>query len=146
VTEIVTGGSLKSYIKKISYPRAKVIKHWCKEILKGLEYLHTQEPYPIIHRDIKSENIYINSNKAELRIGDLGLSTLMNNTCNYSILGTPEYMAPEIFDEKYNILVDIYAFGMTILEIATLETPYNECKNNPVKLYKKVRFLVFEKL
>ena len=47
-------------------------------------------------------------------------------------------MAPEIFEEKYNVEVDIYAFGMTILEIATLETPYQECKNNPVKLYKKI--------
>lgn len=55
-----------------------------------------------------------------------------------SVLGTPEYMAPEIFEGVYSTGVDIYAFGMTLLEICTLETPYAECKGNPGKVYKKV--------
>ena len=77
ITEMITGGSLRSFIKKNKITRLKVIKNWCISILKGLIYLHEQEPYPIIHRDIKCDNIFINSNSGEIRIGDLGLSTPM---------------------------------------------------------------------
>lgn len=51
--------------------------------------------------------------------------------------GTPEFMAPELYDEEYNELVDIYSFGMCMLEMVTCEYPYNECKN-PAQIYKKV--------
>jgi hypothetical protein len=54
-----------------------------------------------------------------------------------SVLGTPEFMAPELYDENYNEKVDIYAFGMLLLEIVTREVPYHECAN-PAQIYKKV--------
>jgi WNK lysine deficient protein kinase len=100
--------------------------------------LHTQKPNPIIHRDIKPENIFINSNEGEIRIGDLGLATVLSDEFSCSVLGTPEYMAPEIFEGRYDTAVDIYALGMTLLELATLETPYYEYRKNPVKIYKKL--------
>lgn len=53
------------------------------------------------------------------------------------ILGTPEFMAPELYEENYNELVDIYAFGMCLLELVTLEYPYVEC-TNAAQIYKKV--------
>lgn len=51
--------------------------------------------------------------------------------------GTPEFMAPELYEENYDELVDIYSFGMCILEMITCEYPYSECKN-PAQIYKKV--------
>lgn len=51
--------------------------------------------------------------------------------------GTPEFMAPELYDESYDELVDIYSFGMCLLEIFTLEYPYSEC-SNPAQIFKKV--------
>jgi len=51
--------------------------------------------------------------------------------------GTPEFMAPELYEEEYNELVDVYSFGMCILEMITCEYPYSECKN-PAQIYKKV--------
>ena len=54
-----------------------------------------------------------------------------------SVLGTPEFMAPELYDENYNEKVDIYAFGMLLLEIITRDVPYHEC-HNPAQIYKKV--------
>ena len=54
-----------------------------------------------------------------------------------SVLGTPEFMAPELYNESYNEKVDIYAFGMCMLEIFTKEAPYREC-SNPAQIYKKV--------
>ncbi|GAU29908.1 hypothetical protein TSUD_148160 [Trifolium subterraneum] len=51
--------------------------------------------------------------------------------------GTPEFMAPELYEEEYNELVDIYAFGMCLLELVTVEYPYVECAN-AAQIYKKV--------
>lgn len=51
--------------------------------------------------------------------------------------GTPEFMAPEMYEEKYDEAVDVYAFGMCILEMATSEYPYSECQN-PGQIYRKV--------
>lgn len=46
-------------------------------------------------------------------------------------------MAPELYEEEYNELVDIYSFGMCVLEMLTSEYPYSEC-SNPAQIYKKV--------
>lgn len=54
-----------------------------------------------------------------------------------NLLGTPEFMAPEVYKEEYNELVDIYSFGMCILEMVTFEYPYSEC-THPAQIYKKV--------
>jgi len=51
--------------------------------------------------------------------------------------GTPEFMAPELYEEKYNELVDIYSFGMCMIELLTFEFPYSECAN-AAQIYKKV--------
>lgn len=62
--------------------------------------------------------------------------------CVFSLSGTPEFMAPELYDEEYNELVDIYSFGMCILELITCEYPYNECRNQ-AQIYKKVTSVSF---
>lgn len=51
--------------------------------------------------------------------------------------GTPEFMAPELYEEKYNEKVDVYSFGMCMLELATMEYPYAECRN-AAQIYRKV--------
>ena len=137
VTEILSSGTLKSFINKVQVIRWKIAKRWAVQILKGLEYLHSQDP-PVIHRDLKCENIFINGTSGDLRIGDLGLSTVHRNGKVLSVLGTPEFMAPDMYEENsYDEKVDIYAFGMCLLEIFTKEIPYKEC-SNPAQIYKKV--------
>ncbi len=137
ITEIMTGGSLKHYLQKMRYPRLKLIKQWCKNILSALSYLHSYKPHPIIHRDLKCDNIFVCAHTGEIRIGDFGLSTIMNTSCNKTTVGTPHYMAPELFEERYGPGVDIYSFGMCLIEICTLSTPYKEC-DSPVSIYKKI--------
>ncbi len=137
VTEFLVNGSLKEFISKIHVIRWRVVKRWSRQILRGLEYLHSQHPL-IIHRDLKCDNIFINGHTGDLRIGDLGLSTSSARTDKrMSVLGTPEFMAPELYDEAYNEKVDIYAFGMCLLEMITKERPYAEC-SNAAQIYKKV--------
>ena len=163
ITEIMSSGSLKDYLRKNPMIRWNAVKRWCRQILRALEFLHENQ---IIHRDIKCDNIFINGATGDLRIGDLGLSTRISEeraglsaaagldttsagtgglraeireitagamTC----LGTPEFMAPELYDENYNEKVDIYAFGMTLLEMVTGLTPYHHCTSAP-QIYKKV--------
>ncbi len=52
-------------------------------------------------------------------------------------IGTPEYMAPELYEESYDCKVDIYSFGLCVLELLTHEFPYSECENM-AQIYKKV--------
>lgn len=120
--------------------RYSVLKSWCNEILNGLVYLHTQKPDPIVHRDLKCNNIFINSHNGHVVIGDLGYATFHSNKENFKdIIGTPSYMAPEIYDECYNVSVDIYSFGMCVLEMSTHSYPYSECKGNQYHILKNVR-------
>lgn len=60
-----------------------------------------------------------------MKIGDLGLAAIVGKThSTHSVLGTPEFMAPELYEEHYTEMVDIYSFGMCVLEMVTLEMPY----------------------
>ncbi|KAJ8400151.1 hypothetical protein AAFF_G00398450 [Aldrovandia affinis] len=136
VTELMTSGTLKTYLKRFKVMKPRVLRSWCRQILKGLQFLHTRAP-PIIHRDLKCDNIFITGPTGSVKIGDLGLATLKRTSFAKSVIGTPEFMAPEMYEEHYNELVDVYAFGMCMLEMATSEYPYSECQN-AAQIYRKV--------
>ncbi|XP_059393273.1 serine/threonine-protein kinase WNK2 isoform X2 [Carassius carassius] len=136
VTELMTSGTLKTYLKRFKVMKPKVLRSWCRQILKGLHFLHTRTP-PIIHRDLKCDNIFITGPTGSVKIGDLGLATLKRTSFAKSVIGTPEFMAPEMYEEHYDESVDVYAFGMCMLEMATSEYPYSECQN-AAQIYRKV--------
>ncbi|XWS53972.1 hypothetical protein CRYUN_Cryun10bG0047200 [Craigia yunnanensis] len=136
VTEMFTSGTLRQYRLKHRRVNLRAVKHWCRQILRGLLYLHGHDP-PVIHRDLKCDNIFVNGNQGEVKIGDLGLAAILRKSHAASCVGTPEFMAPEVYEEEYNELVDIYSFGMCILEMVTFEYPYSEC-THPAQIYKKV--------
>ena len=125
------------YRKRHRHIDEEVLKRWALQILCGLVYLHGHNP-PIIHRDLKCDNLFINGSDGIVKIGDLGLATLLRSrTAPQSVLGTPEFMAPELYEEEYDDRVDVYSFGMCLLELATMEYPYAECKN-AAQIYRKV--------
>ncbi|KAL8159567.1 hypothetical protein V2J09_001104 [Rumex salicifolius] len=136
VTEMFTSGTLRQYRQKHKRVNIRAIKDWCRQILKGLLYLHSHDP-PVIHRDLKCDNIFINGNQGEVKIGDLGLAAILRKSHAAHCVGTPEFMAPEVYEEEYNELVDIYSFGMCLLEMVTFEYPYSEC-SSPAQIYMKV--------
>ncbi|GLU17865.1 hypothetical protein SLE2022_342150 [Rubroshorea leprosula] len=137
ITELATSGNLREYRKKYQRLDMCAIKNWARQILHGLAYLHEHNP-PVIHRDLKCDNIFVNGHLGQVKIGDFGLAAVLRNSQHaHSVIGTPEFMAPELYEEDYNELVDIYAFGMCVLEMLTSEYPYSEC-SNPAQIYKKV--------
>lgn len=136
VTELMTSGTLKTYLRRFREMKLKLLQRWSFQILKGLQFLHSRSP-PILHRDLKCDNIFITGPTGSVKIGDLGLATLKKNSFAKSVIGTPEFMAPEMYEEKYDEAVDVYAFGMCILEMATSEYPYSECQN-AAQIYRKV--------
>ena len=138
ITELFSGGSLSQHLNEFKHPRLRVVKLWCQEILKGLKYLHEHVP-PIMHRDIKCENIFINKNTGEVKIGDLGLGIILKDT-EYAnqFCGTIEYCAPEVYQKKYGVKCDIYSFGISMIEMITGEKPYKECKGQILSVCDKV--------
>lgn len=68
------------------------------DLLNGLEYLRIKG---IVHRDLKPENILYSRTDGNFKIGDFGLSRKVGTKCN-KIVGTPGYMAPEIFSGQHS--------------------------------------------
>ncbi|KAM0679561.1 hypothetical protein GINT2_002189 [Glugoides intestinalis] len=136
ITELMSGGTLKEYIQSNGPLSLKLIRKWGKQILYGLRYLHTLDP-PIIHRDVKNDNIFVNTAIGEVKIGDLGLARERKHK-RYTIVGTPHFMAREMFEgDGYTEKIDIYAFGMCLIEMATGKTPYIEFRDTK-EIYKSV--------
>lgn len=70
---------LSRYRLKHKKVNIRAVKHWCRQILEGLLYLHNHDP-PVIHRDLKCDNIFINGNQGIVKIGDLGLAAFLRKS------------------------------------------------------------------
>ncbi|KAJ7297175.1 hypothetical protein O6H91_10G045800 [Diphasiastrum complanatum] len=121
ILEYMNGGTLADLLNKHGRLTEPVLAHITRQILKGLQYLHSKK---IVHRDIKPSNLLLN-HKQEVKIADFGVSTELANTlaqCN-SFVGTCAYFSPERFDPdvnggKYDSSADIWSLGLTVLECA----------------------------
>ena len=91
ITELVTSGTLKNYVKRFkSTPESlstRVIKSWCRQVISALHFLHSRTP-PIIHRDLKCDNIFIYGTNGSIKIGDMGLAKLKTRSYATSVIGT----------------------------------------------------------
>ena len=84
------------YLKRFKKINLKVLKNWCRQILKGLYFLHTRTP-SVIHRDLKCDNIFITGTTGSVKIGDLGLATLKNKSFAKSVIGRYTFDLTSIF-------------------------------------------------
>ncbi|CAK9882728.1 unnamed protein product [Sphagnum jensenii] len=121
--ELVKMGSLQSILKKFEAFDEVIIGTYTRQILKGLEYLHSKNT---IHRDVKCGNILVDSN-GQVKLADFGLAKQMNKTLATSFKGTPFYMAPEVSNNRaYGVAVDIWSLGCTVIEMAEGKPPWSE--------------------
>ncbi|XP_021850657.2 probable serine/threonine-protein kinase WNK11 [Spinacia oleracea] len=133
ITEIFSSENLRNYTMNNAVVDYTAIKNWCRQILNGLNYLHTRNP-PIMHCDVKLTNIFVNGNSGTVKLGDMGIAKFVKpETIEYDVAGTPAYMAPEIFEANYNQLVDIHSFGICVLQLVIPDIRvYSGCNNNEV--------------
>lgn len=142
VLEFAPNGDLLTYLKK-QHNECMTLHRYLSFILLplllALNYLHTGG---ILHRDIKPENILISDN-GHIRLCDFGLSIKSFLERPRSILGTLEYMAPEMFDdditstESFTHSLDIWAIGILTYECLTGSTPFHGRNDN--EIIKKIK-------
>ena len=124
---------LKDYKQKNKYLPENLIWKFFIQISLGLAYIHYHK---ILHRDLKTLNIFLTKN-LDVKIGDLGVAKILQNTLHaYTFIGTPFYLSPEICEEKpYNEKSDVWALGCVLYELCTFKHPYN-AKNQPALFLK----------
>jgi serine/threonine protein kinase len=99
IEEMVTAGSLRSFLKTFNNPKVRVCQSWFLQVLNGLQYLHSKR---MIHGKLSCSHIYLNTNTGDIKIGDLAVSHLLK-TARWNLL-TPRD--------------DIRNFGICLLEVA----------------------------
>lgn len=124
VLEYMDRGSLMDIIKQVKTILEPYLAVVCKQVLKGLVYLHHERH--VIHRDIKPSNLLVN-HKGEVKITDFGVSAVLAGSMGQrdTFVGTYNYMSPErISGGSYDYKCDIWSLGLVILECAIGRFPY----------------------
>ncbi|KAH9145280.1 hypothetical protein AeRB84_010815 [Aphanomyces euteiches] len=122
VMEYMNLGDLRSYLENVKSFSWESKVSCALSVAEGLFYLHIQQ---LIHRDVKSRNILMDSVKGA-KLGDFGPSkeVIFGDTMT-AVVGTLRWMAPEMMLFKpYSSAVDIYSFGVVLSELSTHELPY----------------------
>ena len=134
-TEYMTNGSVYNKLHTAPEELTPTIRSLIAlSVAKGLEYLHGKA---ILHRDMKSLNVLLDKNY-HAKICDFGLVRVRNKVPMTGMIGTIQWMAPEVLMSApfYDDKVDVYSFGIFLWELLTNQVPYKEM--NPAQIIKKV--------
>lgn len=126
--DFADGGDLYAKIaqrKKLGklFPEEQIVT-WFLQMALALKHIHTRR---ILHRDLKTQNIFLTS-KNEVKIGDFGIARILQHTYDLvkTAIGTPYYLSPEICQEKpYNQKSDIWSLGCILYEMLTLRHAFD---------------------
>jgi len=146
VMEYADGGDLNTQIKEIKQKKLffeeKQIWSTLIQILEGLNYLHKSS---IIHRDLKSANIFLTKDGI-VKIGDLNVSKILTKMVTTNTqTGTPYFASPEIWnDQPYDYKCDIWSVGCIIYEMASLHVPFRGVSMQ--NLYKNVLRGIYQQI
>lgn len=126
VMEYASGGDLWTKIKSCngSHFSESQILTWFIQICQALKYVHSQH---ILHRDIKSQNIFLDA-QGNAKLGDFGIAKILNHTRDFahSVVGSPFYLSPEICQGlEYNSKTDVWSLGCVLYELCTFSPAFS---------------------
>ena len=131
--EFLNGGLLFSHLQMKSGFSKEIASFYLGQIIFALEYLHSKE---IIYRNLKPENLLLKSN-GYLKLSGFELSKILEGGRTYTMCGTPEYLAPEIIQNKgYGKAVDWWALGVLLYEMIAGVDPFSD--DDVLKIYENV--------
>jgi NIMA (never in mitosis gene a)-related kinase len=127
VMEYIDGGDLNLKVAertlKNDYIIEEQILNWFTQVCLALKHCHDRK---IIHRDLKTKNIFI-TKKGICKLGDFGIARVLSNTVSQAktVVGTPYYLSPEIIEGKgYSFESDIWSLGVLLFELCALHPPF----------------------
>lgn len=126
VMEYCDGGDLMQRIQRqrgVMFSEDQILC-WFVQISLGLKHIHDRK---ILHRDIKSQNIFLSKNGMVAKLGDFGTARTLNDSMELAqtCAGTPYYLSPEICQNRpYNNKTDIWSLGCVLYELCTLKHPF----------------------
>lgn len=125
--EYMGGGSFARVLDEFGPFEESLISEYSRQLLNGLEYLHTRNPY-VVHRDIKGANVLLGVDTVKL--ADFGCSKREHETRSLTIGGSIPWMAPEVIaHSRYGRAGDIWSFGCLLVEMVTAKTPWGDFDN-----------------
>ena len=138
VMEYADDGDLETKIKKIKKEKGifteSLIWSYSIQMIEGLKALHNKK---IMHRDLKSANIFLIKDKHQCKIGDMNVSKIIKDKVLLTQTGTPFYASPEVWnDDPYSYKSDLWSIGIIIYEMCALNVPFYG--KNLDELYKNV--------
>ena len=132
-SELVPGGSLKLYLKMYKVFSLDYAKFYSASIITVLDYLHKKN---IIHRNIRAENILVNTN-GYIKLSEFTFSKILKNDLTYSLCGAYEYYSPEMINKSgHNKSVDFWQLGLLLYEMLVGNLPFIDTE--PLKLFNKI--------
>ena len=146
VMEYLAGGDLYHKIAECKKSRAfipeRLIWRYLIQLLLGLKHLHSLN---IMHRDLKSANVFLSEDLSQIKLGDLNVSKVMKSRLVYTQTGTPYYASPEVWrDEPYDSKSDIWSLGCVAYEMCNRAPPFNGKKME--ELFHKIQLGKFDRV
>lgn len=123
------GGDLAAYIKESARKKQRIreeqIMNYFVQILQALQYIHTER---ILHRDLKTSNLFLTKKASVVKLGDFGISRVLEGSIEAAItvVGTPYYMSPEVCENKpYTFKSDVWSLGCVLYELCMLKHAFS---------------------
>ena len=127
VMDFAEGGDLNNLLKEqgTRLLHEDQVLDYFVQICLAMKHVHDRK---VLHRDIKSQNVFLTQNRRVIKLGDFGIARVLTETgaMAKTSCGTPYYMSPEICDGKsYNDRSDVWSMGCLLYEMATLKCPFD---------------------
>jgi tRNA A-37 threonylcarbamoyl transferase component Bud32 len=129
IMQFCEGGDLANYIKENARDKKRFqeeqIMHYFVQVLQALQYIHTMR---ILHRDLKTSNLFLTKMRSIVKLGDFGISRVLEGSIEAAItvVGTPYYMSPEVCENKpYTFKSDVWSLGCVLYELCMLKHAFS---------------------